>query len=394
VFIIERRGENSFLVKRRFNLVNLIGVLALIFSSLPWIQSANAQASDQPEEQSSFFVYFPLVLRDFDGFDGPSLPFGYGWNVANFAKFQPASGQTQYPATSFNWLKITKEPGSPTWLCKSFRLRYNVLLRLNAATASTSAAAVGSDASYWAAELHKHTGNTKCVEAFEIGNEPNLSGMYGGTISPNKYADQLCAAYDAIKAVDSSYIVVSAGLAPTGGINANSAWDEEDFTRKMLNRIRSARGSPGACFDAFGYHNYGFRTGYAADPNDPAKCPTGMCFRGAERIWNILSKEYGVRKRIWSTEFGWMRDFVEGGCGDAPWASTFAGFPVSDEAQASNLVGSFQYTRSNWPWMGAMFVFNLDFNVAPWYSHCESDVTWFGVKGYPAEEALEEMPKS
>jgi hypothetical protein len=119
-----------------------------------------------------------------------------------------------------------------------------------------------------------------------------------------------------------------------------------------------------------------------------------MCYRGVEDAWAVL-QENGVGKRIWTTETGWMRDFVAGGCGSAPWAPIFAGFPMSDQAQADNLVGAFKYARANWPWLGAIFVFNLDFNP-PRRSldPCYDEQGWFAVQGHAAETALEAMPKT
>ncbi|MBM2848511.1 MAG: hypothetical protein HW418_1453, partial [Anaerolineales bacterium] len=72
--------------------------------------------------------------------------------------------------------------------------------------------------------------------------------------------------------------------------------------------------------------------------------------------------------------------------------SSFAGFQLSDTAQANQLVGAFQYSRANWSWMGAMFVFNLDFTSRP-VALCEDEQGWFAAKGFPAEAALENMSK-
>lgn len=193
--------------------------------------------------------------------------------------------------------------------------------------------------------------------------------------------------------VDSHFVVVSGGLAPTAGETIDYL-DEETLTRRMLDHIREIRGRPEACFDAFGYHNYGFRTGYVTDPADATNCPDGLCFRGVERLHALLANEYGITYPLWTTDSGWMRDFVAGGCGAAAWAPPFSGFAVSDAAQAENLVGAFQYARANWPWLGAMFVANLDYNARPWAPDpCQDADGWFAVKGFPAEAALEAMAK-
>jgi hypothetical protein len=274
-----------------------------------------------------------------------------------------------------------------------------VLLRLNKADADSTPQQVADDTWTWAHNMETAPGVNKCVDAFEIGNEPNLSGrgQYNGPVNPVKYADQLCAAYDAIKRTDPSFSVVSAGLAPTGGAADHQlAMESVAFMRAMLDEIQANRfshGDPGGCFDVLGYHNYGFRTGYQTDPGDALKCPAEMCFRGVEDIWTIL-QGYGVSKPIWSTETGWMLDYGAGQCSSSSWTSIFSGFAVSPATQASELVGAFQYARAHWPWLGAMFVFNLDFNPPRRSANpCYDEQGWFAVQGHAAETALEAMPK-
>lgn len=348
------------------------------------------RATAQP--QTTRTIFLPLVTKNFMGFSGPELPFGYGWGVYDWRAYWPSF--TRYPATSFNWIKIAENP-EPAALCGSNRLPYFVLLRLNKADANATPQQVADDTWTWAHELEIAPGVGKCVDAFEIGNEPNLSmtGAYGGPVNPETYADQLCAAYTAIKNTDPSFVVVSAGLAPTAGLpNPTLALTDTVFLRRMLERIKATNnGDAGACFDVLGYHNYGFRTGYATEPFNAA-CAERSCFRGVEDIFTILRQEYGVTKRIWSTEIGWMRDFISGGCGAAPWVPVFAGFQLSEAEQANQLVQAYQYARANWPWMGAMFVFNLDFNLRP-QNLCADEQSWFAVKGFQAEAALEAMPK-
>lgn len=336
-------------------------------------------------------VYLPTIAQAGLALGGPVLPFGYGWGVFNWRNYWPSN--QQYPATTFNWVKITENP-DPAQLCGSFRLPYRVLLRLNKADANATPQQVADDAWTWAHNLLP--GPTHCVDAFEIGNEPNLSmnGGYGGAVNPEKYADQLCAAYTAIKATDPAFVVVSAGLAPTAGLpDATQALTDTVFLRRMLTQIRDTHaGDAGACFDVLGYHNYGFRAGYAADPASP-ECAERACFRGAEAIFAILYDEFGVAKRLWTTETGWMRDYVAGGCGAAPWAGVFAGFQRSDQGQAAELVGAYQYARAHWQWLGAIFMFNLDFDQRANVGVCDDEQGWFAVKGHSAEQALEAMPK-
>jgi hypothetical protein len=352
----------------------------------------------------TYTIFLPIALNSFFSFSGPQVSFAYGWNVFQYQSYyqslpsRPDTAYPQYAPSSFNWVKITASPPSQD-LCGANRLPYNVLLRLNKTDANATAQQVADDTWQWAHSMETSPGVGKCVDAFEIGNEPNLSGQgqYNGAVDPVKYADQLCAAYDAIKSTDPSFIVVSAGLAPTGGAADHTlAMESLAFLRAMLDEIRAnpiGNGDPGGCFDVLGYHNYGFRTGYQTDPRDAA-CPAEMCYRGAEDVWAVLL-QYGITKRIWTTETGWMRDFVAGGCGSTSWAPIFAGFQMSDQAQSDNLVGAFQYARANWPWLGGIFVFNLDFNPPRRSTNpCYDEQGWFAVMGYPAQAALEAMTKT
>jgi hypothetical protein len=353
-----------------------------------------------------YSIYLPILYQKPIGLSGPNIDFAYGWSVYQYQSYyqrlpgQPKTGFAQYSLSSFNWLKITASPDSQ-YLCGQDRLPYNVLLRLNKTDANATPQQVADDTWQWAHWMEPSTqpaSQPRCVDAFEIGNEPNLSGagQYNGPVDPVKYANQLCAAYDAIKRTDPAFIVVSAGLAPTGGFADHSVGMESiAYMRAMLDAIQAnpiSHGDPGGCFDVFAYHNYGFRVGFQTDPHDPA-CPDDMCFRGVEDAWAVL-QQYGVNKRIWTTETGWMRDYVAGGCGGAPWAPIFAGFPMSDKAQADNLVGAFQYARTNWPWLGGIFVFNLDFNPPRRSTDpCYDEQGWFAVQGHTAETALEAMLK-
>jgi hypothetical protein len=362
------------------------------FASIAAFTAARVLGEPQPPPHR---IFLPALFSNYTppAFTGPEIPFGYGWGVYDWRAYW--SSRAPADPTSFNWLRVSENP-EPQYLCgPNFRLRENVLLRLNKADANATVQQVADDTFTWAQALKATAQHARCVEAFEIGNEPNLSmtGAYGGPVNPEQYADQLCAAYDAIKKTDPNFIVVSGGLAPTAGLtDPTQALTDTVFLRRMLARIQQTRsGAANACFDVLGYHNYGFRAGYATDPASPA-CVDRSCFRGVEDIYRIMREEYGVTRRIWATEVGWLRDFTAGGCGGAPWAWSFGGWQRSDADQANQLVNAFQYARAYWPWLGAMFVFNSDYNERP-LDICHDEQGWFAVKGHAAEVALEAMPK-
>ncbi|NTU63244.1 MAG: hypothetical protein HGB05_07535 [Chloroflexi bacterium] len=56
-------------------------------------------------------------------------------------------------------------------------------------------------------------------------------------------------------------------------------------------------------------------------------------------------------------------------------------------------MGAYQYADAHWPWMGGMFIFNLDFNQNPGLPECEQ-MRFYSIEGKPAKSALKTMPKS
>lgn len=202
------------------------------------------------------------------------------------------------------------------------------------------------------------------VDAVQIGNEPNLAFEWRGQ-RPNaaRAADGLCRGYRAFKATAPQIIVVLSGIAPTAeGLDGVSVVDTE-FTRAMF-----ANGAK-ECFDAFGYHPYGFNNTPEADPNRFL-----WSFRRTELMYRFLW-ENGVRDRqMWLTEFGWMRNPAEDGldCSKDPQFVDFQWMIVPKETQASYTARAFKFADSNWPYVGPMFYWNLNWNLStdPGLSKC------------------------
>lgn len=299
----------------------------------------------------------------------------------------------------FDWLKSF--PGSNL---AGYPPPINILFRFSAKAGDlANVTAFGDDIA--ATILDNSTGapNGDYIDAYEIGNEVNLDNPdYGWGAPPNAadYKTLLCEAYTRIKQTDPTAIVVSAGLAPTGRVPAtwnghpghNGQFQDD---REFLKELLDAGG--GACLDAVGYHPYGFSADYDAEPDvaaaDPTRnCDQGFCFRGAEKIYQIMQQKGLDGKKVWATEFGWITQ-PPGHClSDPSWGGRQWQI-VTDEKQASNLVGAFQYADAHWPWMGGMFVFNLDFNQNPALPECEQ-MRYYRVEGKPAKAALAAMPKN
>jgi len=301
---------------------------------------------------------------------------GYGFNVAGW-------DVSLIQAIGFDWIKVFDPPSS--------RLPLHVLIRLDAQAGDLDDVQAFGDGLAEVAASHG-----TFIEAYEIGNEVNLGAAYGWGAAPvaADYVTLLCEAYRQIKANDPESVVVSAGLAPTGRISGTweghaghdgTNQDEREWLKEFL-----AAGGAG-CADAVGYHPYGFSADYDAPPDvyspEPDRnCVNGFCFRGVEKIRELLVEGGAEEKAIWATEFGWIVTPPEH-CLDDP---SFAGRLwqlVSEEKQAANLVGAYEYANTHWPWMGAMFVFNLNFNAAGWYAECDQ-IRYYAVQGRPAEDAL------
>ncbi len=319
------------------------------------------------------------------------LRMGYGVNPAT-------SWDNGIRSMGFDWTKTFGPPPG--------RLPYRVLWRVDARAQALQ------NLNAWADTLERTARTFRDdVEAWEIGNEPNLDASYGWNAPPSAadYTRLLCEAYRRIKKADPTSIVVSAGLAPTGRIpftwNGHKGYcapgvgwcpiyyqDEREFLREML-----AAGA-GNCFDALGFHPYGFAAPPEAAPGSPACGPNDFCFRTVEVIRRIMVEEFGVDKPIWATEFGWLIDPGQVGRPECRTDPAMAGRMwqvVSPEQQATYLKNAFAWAEAHWPWMEAMFVFDYGFNAMPeWMvSSCDA-MRFYDIKGRPAEAALREMAKS
>jgi hypothetical protein len=299
---------------------------------------------------------------------------GYGFNVADW-------DMPRLQAMGFNWMKIFDVPTSP--------LPVKVLVRVEA-NAQTSVNDVLND-------LDLKLVYKANIQAWEIGNEVNIRGNadYGwnGTPDVAAYKALLCAAYARIKSQSPTAIVVSAGLAPAGRLTNDNQIDEREFVQQLLDM------GGGACLDAVGFHPYGYSADYDTAPDvasgDPTQnCEQGFCFRGAEKIYEIMQAHGAGDKKMWATEFGWITQPPDHCLADGSWDGRQWQI-VSNEKQASNLAGAFQYADDHWPWMGAMFIFNLNFYAAPWYTNECEQMLWYSVRaGSPAESALTGLVKN
>lgn len=228
------------------------------------------------------------------------------------------------------------------------------------------------------------------INAYEIWNEQNLAFETGGTVDVGRYVNLLRAGYTAVKSKDASAVVLYGGMTPTGVDIPTLAVDDVLF----LQRIYEYNGGEiKNYYDALGAHpgsNCNSPDGFW--PGNP-ECEAGwndhnsFYFRRIEELRRVMVENGEAHKQIWLTEFGWTT------------ANPAPGYEYgqynSEQDQADYLVRAYQIGKWEWPWVGVMFVWNLNFAVVvepsdekgPW-SVLNPD--W---SPRPSYDALKNMPK-
>jgi hypothetical protein len=228
------------------------------------------------------------------------------------------------------------------------------------------------------------------VAAYEVWNEENFAVEVGaGNINAGNYVEVLKAVYPAIKAADPAAIVVSGAPTPTGVNDPNIAFRDLTYLQQMY---AYQGGVVKQYFDALGAHNepYGnqpeetvaqhSKPDYSSDPS--------FYFRQVEDYRNLMVQIGDGNKGIWQTEIGYDANPL------APASYSYAQ-SITEQNQADWLTRLFGYAKQNYPWMGTMFVWNLNYQaIVP-----QTDEKWgFGVlradySPRPAYTALAAMPK-
>jgi hypothetical protein len=244
------------------------------------------------------------------------------------------------------------------------------------------------------------------VQAWEIWNEENLAGEVGGSVEVAPYFETLKAGYAGVKSADPSAFVLFGGLTPTGLNDPSIAVDDVAYLRAFY---EYAGGEGRNYFDALAAH-----PGSAANPPDtkypdqpgPGTCPPkfaaqeGKCWRDAPDFYfrriedqRAVMERYGDGpKQIWLTEFGW--DSCQGL--PAPNGYEYCAL-TSEDQQAEYLVRAVQIAQQEWPWLGAMFVWNLNYAATPSIATSDEKYAWSLLRGdwsnRPAFNALKALPK-
>jgi hypothetical protein len=171
--------------------------------------------------------------------------------------------------------------------------------------------------------------NAYGVHTFEIINEPNLGGNWGGTVNPAEYAAVLRSVYPAIKSVDPSSTVMTAGLSPATDASDGSSLSPLTF----LSQVYAA--GAGGYFDAVAIHPYSY-------PDMPLQADWWNTFYNVPSLYNLMVAHGDGNKKVWITEYG------------APTAGANA---VSQATQSTMVLDAFAAVKS-WSWAGPIMLFD------------------------------------
>jgi hypothetical protein len=195
------------------------------------------------------------------------------------------------------------------------------------------------------------------VAAFQIWNEPNLAIEAGKYVVAARYAALLKEGYNAVKAVDPNYVVISAPLTPTGVNDPTKGVDDVIFLRRLY---AYNGGELKGYFDVLGAHpGSNANPPEKLAPEDPGPGPgwnthPSFYFRRIEQLRQVMLENGDAQKQLWLTEFGW-----------ASTQNPAPGFEYaaqnSEQEQADYIGRAFRMGRDKYPWMGPMLVFQLNF---------------------------------
>jgi hypothetical protein len=228
------------------------------------------------------------------------------------------------------------------------------------------------------------------VAAYEVWNEANLAGETGGTVSPAEYAELLKAAFPAIKAADPKALVVFGGLTPTGENNPALAVDDAIYLKQVY---AYNNGEIKRYFDILGIHATGtLNPPETLFPEKPGPGPgffdnRSFYFRRAEDLRKVMEDAGDGQKQAWITEFGWSTK-------NAAKGYEYGEF-ITEDQQAQYLVRAYDWAKQNWPWVGVLFLWNLNFSTVspPTDEKTPWSIIYADYSPRPAYDAVKKMPK-
>jgi hypothetical protein len=233
-------------------------------------------------------AYLPLIMSDFPFFE-------LGGHVKDTSL--PHADRMHY--AGMNWMKVQVQyPQSASSLVSTAHSN-GFKIQLSALGTADMVTQPNFEQNYanWVSGLAADG-----ADAIEVWNEPNIDREWPtGYISPTLYTDLLCASYNAINAVYSDTLVISAAPAPTGYFGGCSSAGCDDLP--WLAGLYAA--NAGDCMDYIGAHHAAGATSPSARSGHPAD-PTGT-----HHSWYFLwqTEEYyqafQSTKALFYTEMGY-----------------------------------------------------------------------------------------
>jgi len=204
------------------------------------------------------------------------------------------------------------------------------------------------------------------VSAYEVWNEENYAVETGGNVNVAAYVPVLKAAYQTLKAHDPNITVVLGGMTPTGATDPSIALNEVQYLQQLYTQFPEVK----KYYDVLGVH-----PGSNCNPPDnsyPDNPATNDCgtdadgsrgftndnsfyFKRILEMRNVMEQNGETTKQMWLTEFGWDSSPV------VVKNYEYSQY-VSDAQQAQYLTAAVAQAKS-YPWMGAVFVWNLNFQA-------------------------------
>jgi hypothetical protein len=227
------------------------------------------------------------------------------------------------------------------------------------------------------------------VQAYEIWNEQNLIGE-SGDLNPAHYAGLLKAGYQGVKAGDPQAIVVSGALTPTGLYDPNVAMEDTWYLDQLL---AWNNGELRNYYDVLGSHPYGYNN--PPDSMWPGSPSTASQFtnhgqfyyRRVEQQYQVLAKYGEGQKQVGLTEYGWCSDFRPDGYRECA--------ETTEAAQAAYTVRAIARAQQSYPWMGVMFLWNLNFSTfqEPYTGPAHFSIVNPDWTTRPVYQAVKNLPK-
>jgi GH35 family endo-1,4-beta-xylanase len=199
------------------------------------------------------------------------------------------------------------------------------------------------------------------IQAYEIWNEQNLAHETGGRIVPEDaghYVEILMESYKRIKAVNPNAFVLAGAPSSTGHTEPSVALSDLEYYKAMYTY------KDGIIHDYFDIQ--AVHPGGSANPpetlwpDNPSTAEgwtdhSTFYFRHIENVRKVMEEHGMADHDMWITEYGWATE------NETPGYEF--GNQITFEEQADFITRAVEYSYENYPWLGNMFLWNLNFAV-------------------------------